>query len=75
LIFGFIWFRKTEAPPGSDFLWFSGLTAGSRLILEAFRGDSMLVFGGIRAAQIFAWIILAAVIIASELLRAGRKAN
>lgn len=73
LIFGFIWFRKADSPAGSDFLWFSALTAGSRLIFEAFRGDSTLVFGGIRLAQIFAWAVLAAAIVAGELLRAKER--
>jgi prolipoprotein diacylglyceryltransferase len=45
--------------PGNTFLSFLALSAFSRLILEAFRGDSMLVGGGLRIAQIFAWIILA----------------
>jgi len=42
------------------FLAFLALAAGSRLFLEAFRGDSALILGGIRAAQLAAWAILAA---------------
>lgn len=75
LIFGFIWFRRSDSSAGSDFLWFTGLTAGSRLFLEAFRGDSTLIFGGIRAAQVLAWIVLAAVFLASERLRSARRAG
>ena len=45
--------------PGMTFLLFIGLTAFSRLLLEAFRGDSLLVGDGFRAAQLVAWIVLA----------------
>jgi phosphatidylglycerol:prolipoprotein diacylglycerol transferase len=77
LILAFIWFRKPGSFSGSEFLWFSALSAGSRLLLEAFRGDSTLVFDGLRSTQLIAWLVLAAAIIASEMLRAGerRKSN
>jgi phosphatidylglycerol---prolipoprotein diacylglyceryl transferase len=70
LIFAFLWFRKPGSFAGSDFLWFIALTAGSRLVFEAFRGDSTLVLNGLRSAQSIAWLVLAAAIIASEMLRA-----
>jgi prolipoprotein diacylglyceryltransferase len=60
LIFSLIWFRRGVPPPGSIFLQFTALTAGSRLFLEAFRGDSTLILGGLRLAQFIAWIVLAA---------------
>ncbi|MBN2118670.1 MAG: prolipoprotein diacylglyceryl transferase [Anaerolineales bacterium] len=75
LIFGWIWFRKADSPPGAAFLTFTALTAAARLFLEAFRGDSILVFGGLRLAQILAWIALAAALFASESLRRVAKAN
>jgi phosphatidylglycerol:prolipoprotein diacylglycerol transferase len=58
---GLIWPRKAalSAPAGRRFLTFVALSAGSRLFLEAFRGDSTLLLGGLRAAQIVAWLILA----------------
>lgn len=59
LIFGLLWFQKTDSPSGNSFLNFTALTAGSRLFLEAFRGDSMLIFGEFRLAQIAAWIVIA----------------
>ncbi len=71
LIFGWIWFRKADSSPGSLFLTFAALTAAARLFLEAFRGDSTLIFGGLRLAQIVAWIVLAAALIASELIHAN----
>lgn len=73
LIFAFIWFRKTDLPIRSDFLLFAALTAGVRLFLEAFRGDSTLIFGGLRAAQLIAWIILALALFASESTRRKEK--
>lgn len=73
LIFAFIWFRKSDSPIRSDFLLFAALTAGVRLFLEAFRGDSTLIFGGLRAAQLIAWIILALALFASESTRRKEK--
>ncbi|MCC6499344.1 MAG: prolipoprotein diacylglyceryl transferase [Anaerolineales bacterium] len=61
IIFGIIWFRKSLFTPGIVFLEFVALTAGARLFLEAFRGDSVLVFGEFRLAQIIAWAILCVV--------------
>jgi phosphatidylglycerol:prolipoprotein diacylglycerol transferase len=75
LIFGFIWFYKTESVPGRIFLTFTALMAASRLFLEAFRGDSTLILGGLRLAQVIAWIVLAAALFASESLRRAEKAN
>jgi len=72
-IFAFLWLRKPGSLAGFDFLCFTALTAGSRLILEAFRGDSSLIFNGIRSAQVAAWFILAAALIAGEILRTREK--
>ena len=68
VIFGLIWFRKPASPAGIDFLWFAAWTAGTRLFLEAFRGDSILIFGGIHLTQAMAWIVLAATFLINELL-------
>ena len=70
LIFGLIWFRNVDSRPGISFLLFTALTAASRLFLEAFRGDSIVIFGGMRLAQIIAWIVLAVALFASESIRA-----
>jgi len=75
LVFGFIWFRTTSTTVGSDFLWFLALTAASRLFLEAFRGDSTFIFGGVRLAQVPAWILLALTFLVSEALRSTKKIN
>jgi phosphatidylglycerol:prolipoprotein diacylglycerol transferase len=59
LVLGLLWFQKTDPHPGLHFLLFAALTSASRLFLEAFRGDSTLILGGIRAAQLVAWLVLA----------------
>jgi hypothetical protein len=59
LILSLLWFQKTDSRPGTHFLTFATLISGSYLFLEAFRGDSSLVLGGLRAEQIGAWIALA----------------
>jgi phosphatidylglycerol:prolipoprotein diacylglycerol transferase len=46
-------------PGGARFLTFLALSAGARLFLEAFRGDSTLLPGGLRLAQVLAWLVLA----------------
>jgi phosphatidylglycerol:prolipoprotein diacylglycerol transferase len=45
--------------PGMIFLIFTALSAGSRLLVETFRGDSALLPGGIRSPQVLAWLFLA----------------
>lgn len=68
LIFSLIWFRKTNSPTGSNFVLFVALTAGARLLLESFRGDSILIFGDLRLAQVIAWFVLAASLFVNELI-------
>lgn len=62
-----IWPRKyaSQQPsfinyPGARFLVFVAASAGARLFLEMFRGDSTLLAGTVRTAQVAAWLILAA---------------
>jgi len=59
LILGLLWFQKEDLPPGIHFLTFATLSSGARLFLEAFRGDSSLIFNGLRVAQLAAWVVLA----------------
>jgi prolipoprotein diacylglyceryltransferase len=49
-----------QEPAGRYFLLFVALSALAQLILGAFRGDSLLLPGGWRSAQIAAWLLLAA---------------
>jgi prolipoprotein diacylglyceryltransferase len=72
-IFGQLWFRRTAPPPGRLFLNFTALTAGARLFLEAFRGDSRFAFGGFRLAQVIAWIVLALMLIIHEQIQIRTK--
>jgi phosphatidylglycerol:prolipoprotein diacylglycerol transferase len=74
LILGLLWFKKADSPPGVYFLTFTSLTSGARLLLEAFRGDSTLIFGGLRSAQVLAWITLAASLMLLE-RRSGSANN
>jgi phosphatidylglycerol---prolipoprotein diacylglyceryl transferase len=75
LIFGWIWFQKSYFTPGIVFLTFVALTAASRLFLEAFRGDSTLIFGGLRLAQIIAWVVLAIVFFIGESIQRETRDN
>lgn len=59
------WLRASVA--GEYFLQFIAMSAAARLLLEAFRGDSLLLWSaGLRAAQVIAWLILAASLLAIE---------
>lgn len=66
-IFVIVWFRKIDSPSGSTFLLFSAMAAGARLFLEAFRGESTILFGSVRQVQVIAWLVLASALIASEM--------
>jgi phosphatidylglycerol:prolipoprotein diacylglycerol transferase len=75
LVFGWIWLQKADSRPGILFLTFAAATAAARLFLEAFRGDSTLIFGGVRLAQVIAWMVLAAALFAGESLHRTANAN
>ena len=75
LVFCLLWFRKTASLAGSTFLQFAALMAGTRLFLEAFRGDSTLIWGGLRLAQILAWFVLALTLFISEWFHRAEMAN
>ncbi len=51
------WWRQLN--PGAIFWSFLALSSSARLFLESFRGDSLIIFHSIRAAQIVSWLILA----------------
>ena len=59
VILGLVWTDEIDRPTGVFFLRFTAFTAGARLFLEVFRGDSVLVFGSLRVAQLAAWAALA----------------
>ncbi|UCD97861.1 MAG: prolipoprotein diacylglyceryl transferase [Chloroflexota bacterium] len=47
------------AVPGNLFISFLALSAGSRLFIEGFRGDSVSIAGSFRTAQVISWFVLA----------------
>ncbi len=55
-----VWLPKQNArsQAGVGFLTFIAFTAGYTLFIEAFRGDSTLIFGGVRAGQVIALFVL-----------------
>lgn len=58
-IFVLLWrYRNLSRFPGFIFLAWLALAALTRLFLEAFRGDSVIVAGGIRQAQLAAMVVL-----------------
>lgn len=63
-----VWFCRGRTRTGSLFLLWVALAAASRLLIEGFRGDSALILGGLRLAQVLAWVILACALLALELL-------
>jgi prolipoprotein diacylglyceryltransferase len=65
---GLVLARGSGPPSGAQFLFFAALTAGWRLFLEAFRGDSALTLGGLRSVQIIAWLVLAGALLGLEYL-------
>ncbi len=66
LTFSLIWFKKHNSRPGILFLTFAALTAMSQLFIQAFHGDSVLIFYGFKQAQIIAWVALLFIFILLE---------
>jgi prolipoprotein diacylglyceryltransferase len=54
---------RIRLSPGLLFLGWVGWTAASRLVLEAWRGDSVLIFAGLRWAQVVSLMVLAAALV------------
>ncbi len=67
LIFCLLWLRRQNRLPGILFLTFASLTAASHLFIQAFRGDSALIFYSLNQSQFIAWVILAACFLTFEL--------
>ncbi len=72
IVLGAVWFWQPRLKSGGRFLLWLALAAASRLLIEGFRGDSTLVFGGLRAAQIIAWFLLAAALVGLEALQSRK---
>ena len=68
--------KPAGRPPGYAFFQFLVWTAGAKLVLEAFRGDSHTIFYGLRSAQLAAWVIMAYGIYAiGRLSSSGKQAK
>ncbi len=52
--------KRGSVVSGRTFWHFLSLSAGARLFLEGFRGDSLTLDNGLRVVQIVAWVVLAA---------------
>jgi prolipoprotein diacylglyceryltransferase len=66
LVLGLLWRIKRIPRSGILFLTFAALTAFSQLVILAFRGDSTLIFNGLRQEQVIAWVVLAAAFVLIE---------
>ncbi|MCJ7566292.1 MAG: prolipoprotein diacylglyceryl transferase [Anaerolineales bacterium] len=60
--------RKTKFFSGYSFTLFVALSAISRLFLEGFRGDSEIVFGSVRGAQLISFAVMIFALIALHVL-------
>jgi prolipoprotein diacylglyceryltransferase len=60
-VLGIAWRVRKRGPfAGFNFLIVVALSAAARIFLEAFRGDSHVTAGGLRLAQVWGWVVLAA---------------
>ncbi len=59
ILFVLLMVLRRHPTPGTAALLFLALYSGQRMFLEAFRGDSLLLPGGWRAAQVAALLVLA----------------
>ncbi len=60
-VLGIGWRVRERGPfAGFNFLLVVALSAAARVFLEAFRGDSLLIGGGLRAAQVWGLVVLTA---------------
>lgn len=51
--------KGAQRAPGVLFLTFVAFSAVAQVVMVAFRGDSLLILGGVRLAQAVAWLALA----------------
>lgn len=59
-VLGIGWRVRKQGPfVGFNFLFVVALSAAARVFLETFRGDSLLIGGGWRAAQVWGLVVLA----------------
>ncbi len=74
LILFIIWRVRTwDTFPGFTFLSWVGMAAAARLFLEAFRGDSVIILGSVRSAQVVSLAILLGAMWGLHLLEMRQK--
>ena len=72
LSLGLLWqITKWKIFPGFLFLSWLGTAATSRLLIEGFRGDSVIVLGSLRSAQVVSLVVLVLVLVGMHWL--GRR--
>ncbi|MFQ5944427.1 MAG: prolipoprotein diacylglyceryl transferase [Anaerolineales bacterium] len=70
IVFWLIWEIRYKTPvSGFLLLAWVALSALSRLVIEAFRGDSIVAFGSLRSAQVVSLLVLAIALISMHLLQ------
>jgi prolipoprotein diacylglyceryl transferase len=75
LIFLAIWRLRMRSPfPGFLFLSWISLAAASRLFIEAYRGDSVVILNSLRSAQVVSLVIIIAALSGLHIL-ARRRAS
>ncbi len=72
-IFWLIWeIRRKTFVSGFLFLTVVALTALSRLVIEAFRGDSIIAYGSLRSAQLGSLVVLAIALVGMHVLASAQ---
>lgn len=66
-----LWLRSRSLFPGAVFLQWVSFTAGAHVLLEAWRGDSVIILGSLRAAQVSGLVILLAALAGLHVLASG----
>ncbi len=75
-IFWLIWeIRRKTTVSGFLFLTVVALTALSRLVIEAFRGESVIAYGSLRSAQLGSLVVLAIALVGMHLLARAQAQN
>jgi phosphatidylglycerol:prolipoprotein diacylglycerol transferase len=65
--------RTWQMFSGFTFLAWIVMAAGSRLFLEAFRGDSVIILGSVRSAQVVSLAVLLGAMLGLHLLSRGQE--
>jgi prolipoprotein diacylglyceryltransferase len=74
ILFAVLEMRGRGLAPGGLFAFWAGLAALSRLFLEGFRGDSVVVLGVLRSAQVGSLLVLSAALLVLHLRQRAARA-